>query len=574
MLVLFCTHTFRKIIMDKIWLSSYPSGVPTEIDSLRYQSVVQVLDESFHRYGRRSAFVSMGKHLTYKDMERYSVHVAAWLQSKGVIKGSRVAVMLPNVLHYPILVAGILRAGCTVVNVNPLYTARELEHQLHDSGAETIFILENFAHTLEKVIANTSVKNVVVASMGDLQGMLKGAIVNFVVRSIKKMVPAFSLSNTVSFTDMLEAGGKLSFTHVDLKPSDIAFLQYTGGTTGVAKGAVLSHQNMVANILQVEAWLNPALQKEPSIYTPHMVCALPLYHIFSLTVCSLMGPRIGATNILIANPRDLNDMISTLAKYKIHIFPGVNTLFNGLLNHKAFKKFDFSELRVTVGGGSAVQQSVADRWVEKTGCPIAEGYGLSETSPVASCNLSVLEAYTGTIGLPLPSTDIVLLDDAGQPVALGQQGEIAIRGPQVMQGYWNRPDETALVMTEDGFFKSGDIGVMDSNGYIKIVDRKKDMILVSGFNVYPNEVENIVSQHPGVAECACIGVPDDTTGEAVKVFVVKKDAALTADEVVNFCKKQLTGYKKPKHVEFRDALPKSNIGKILRRELRDEKKSS
>lgn len=560
--------------MEKIWLKSYPTSIPADIDTNRYQNVVELLEESYRRYAQRTAFISMGREISYKELDTYSMQVAAWLKTTGLNKGSRVAVMLPNVLQYPVVIAGILRAGMTVVNVNPLYTARELEHQLQDCGAEAIFILENFASTLQKVIQHTNIKHTVIASMGDLQGFLKSPIINFMVRTVKKLVPNYSLPGALTFNDVLDSGAVTPYYPQTLYPSDIAFLQYTGGTTGVAKGAVLTHQNLVANILQTEVWMNPALHKQPTIYVPHMVCALPLYHIFSLTVCCLMGARIGATNIMIANPRDVSGMISDISKYPVHIFPGVNTLFNGLLNHKSFKKFNFKELRVTIGGGSAVQQSVADRWVKETGCPIAEGYGLSETSPVAACNLSVLDAYTGTIGLPMPSTEIALLDDDENPVALGEQGEICIRGPQVMQGYWNRPDETAHVMTKDGFFKSGDIGIMNDKGFIKIVDRKKDMILVSGFNVYPNEIENVVTQHPDVAECACVGVADDNSGEAVKIFVVRKNQSLTKDDILSFCKQHLTGYKKPRHIEFRDSLPKSNIGKVLRRELRDEKKAA
>jgi long-chain acyl-CoA synthetase len=467
-----------------------------------------------------------------------------------------------------------LRAGYTVVNVNPLYTPRELEHQLNDSGAEAIVILENFAVTLEHVLAKTQVKHVVVARMGDLLGGIKGMIVNFVVRNVKKMVPAFSLPTAVQFKQALAAGSKLSLKPVDLGHDDVAFLQYTGGTTGVSKGATLTHRNVIANVLQSDVWLQPALEKEPKVEQLIVVCALPLYHIFALTSCCLLGTRTGALNIMIPNPRDIPGFVKELAKYKFNMFPAVNTLFNGLLNNAEFAKLDFSGLKVSNGGGMAVQRSVAERWIALTGCPIAEGYGLSETSPVATCNLADTKEYTGSIGLPVPSTEIAILDDAGNPVPLGERGEIAIRGPQVMAGYWNRPDETAKVMTADGFFKSGDVGIMDERGYTKIVDRKKDMILVSGFNVFPTEIEEVVSAHPGVLECACVGVPDAHSGEAVKVFIVRKDPALTAEQVIEYCKEELTAYKKPKYIEFRNELPKSNVGKILRRELRDQKKAA
>jgi long-chain acyl-CoA synthetase len=482
--------------------------------------------------------------------------------------------MMPNVLQYPIAIAGILRAGYTVVNVNPLYTARELEHQLKDSGAEAIIILENFATTLEQVIAKTNVRHIVVASMGEMLGGLKGVIVNFVVRNVKKMVPAFQLPNAVRFKKALADGAGMSLKPVELGQDDVAFLQYTGGTTGVSKGATLSHRNVIANVLQNEAWAQPVLQKEPKVEALTIVCALPLYHIFALTACCLFGTRMGAMNILIPNPRDIGGFIKELAKYKFNMLPAVNTLYNGLLNHPDFAKLDFSGLKVCNGGGMAVQKAVNDKWLKVTGHPIVEGYGLSETSPVATANPPGRDEFTGSIGLPIPSTDIAILDDAGNEVPLGQPGEIAIRGPQVMAGYWNRPDETAKVMTPDGFFKSGDIGVMDEHGYVKIVDRKKDMVLVSGFNVYPNEIEGVVAMHPGVLEVACIGVPDANSGEVVKLFVVRKDPSLTVEQLMDYCKEQFTGYKRPKYIEFRDELPKTNVGKILRRELRDEKKAA
>jgi long-chain acyl-CoA synthetase len=559
--------------MDKFWLASYPAGVPADIDPNRYQSLVQLIDEAFAKYADRNAYVCMGKHMTYGELDQLSKSLAAWLQSTGLQKGARVAIMMPNVLQYPVAIAAILRAGYTAVNVNPLYTPRELEHQLKDSGAEAIFVLENFACTLAKVIANTSVKHVVVASMGEMLGGLKGAIVNLVVRHVKKLVPAFSLPQSITFKQALSTGHGKTPTPVEVGHDDIAFLQYTGGTTGVAKGAVLTHRNLVANVLQAEEWLMPALKQGAKLDQLVFICALPLYHIFALTVCNMLGTREGALNVLIPNPRDIPGFIKELGKYKVNTFPAVNTLYNALLNHPDFAKLDFSGYRCCVGGGMAVQKSVADKWKKVTGCPIIEGYGLSETSPIASANPCTITDYTGTIGLPLPSTEFQILDDDGKPVPLGQPGEIAIRGPQVMAGYWNRPDETEKVMTPDGFFKSGDIGIMDERGYTRIVDRKKDMILVSGFNVYPNEIEGVVAAHPGVLECACVGVPDEHTGEAVKLFVVRKDKSLTAEQLMAYCKEQFTGYKKPKYIEFRDELPKTNVGKILRRELRDEKKA-
>ncbi|HJW53913.1 MAG TPA: long-chain fatty acid--CoA ligase [Burkholderiaceae bacterium] len=560
--------------MDKFWLKSYPKGVPAEIDYTQYRSLVHLMEESFRKYATRNAYVCMDKYLTYAELDDMSQRLGAWLQGKGLKKGARVAIMMPNVLQYPVALAGILRAGCTVVNINPLYTARELEHQLNDSGSEAIIILENFATTLEHVIAKTRIKHVVVASMGDLLGGVKGAIVNFVVRNVKKMVPAYSLPNAVRFKRMLAEGAGMALQPVEISHDDVAFLQYTGGTTGVSKGATLLHRNVIANVLQSEVWLQPALDKAPKVEQLIVVCALPLYHIFALTSCCLLGTRTGAMNLLIPNPRDIPGFIKELAKYKINMFPAVNTLFNGLLHNPEFAKLDFSMLKVSNGGGMAVQRAVAERWFQVTGCPIAEGYGLSETSPVATCNPADAVEYTGSIGLPFPSTDIAILDDDGKQVPLGQPGEIAIRGPQVMAGYWNRPDETAKVMTPDGFFKSGDIGIMDERGYVRIVDRKKDMILVSGFNVYPNEVEDVIAAHPGVLECACVGVPDANSGEAVKLFVVRKDPALTSEQLIDYCKEQLTGYKRPKYIEFRDALPKTNVGKILRRQLRDEKKAA
>ncbi|MDE1180176.1 long-chain-fatty-acid--CoA ligase [Paraburkholderia sp.] len=560
--------------MDRIWLKSYPEGVPATIDASQYRSLVHLLEESFSAFSARNAYVCMGRFLTYGELDTHSHHLAAWLQSRGLAPGARVAVMMPNVLQYPVAVAAILRAGLTVVNVNPLYTPRELEHQLNDSGAEAIVILENFATTLEKVIGTSKIRHVIVASMGDMLGAVKGQIVNFVVRNVKKMVPAFHLPDATRFNTALRDGARQGLAPVTATHDDIAFLQYTGGTTGVSKGAVLSHGNIIANILQGDAWSQPCLKQPPALDAPVTVCALPLYHILALSACMLMGARWGAMNILIPNPRDIPGFVKALSGFRINFFPGVNTLFNALLNNPEFAKLDFSGLRISLGGGMAVQEVVSAKWLKLTGSPILEGYGLSETSPNATLNPATLTAFTGTIGLPVPSTDIAILDESNAPVPLGEAGEIAIRGPQVMSGYWNRPDETAKVMTPDGFFKSGDIGVMDERGYVKIIDRKKDMILVSGFNVYPNEVEGVVAAHPGVLECACVGVPDENSGEAVKLFVVRKDPALTADQLLAYCKDNLTAYKKPRFIEFRDSLPKTNVGKILRRALRDEKQAA
>jgi long-chain acyl-CoA synthetase len=559
--------------MEKFWLKSYPNGVPAEIDYTQYRSLVHLMEEAFQKYASRNAYVCMDKFLTYAELDAYSRKLGAWLQNTGLKKGARVALMMPNVLQYPVALFAVLRAGYAVVNVNPLYTPRELEHQLNDSGAEAIIILENFATTLQQVIGRTKVKHVVVASMGEMLGGVKGMLVNFVVRNVKKMVPAFSLPGAIRFKQALSEGARLTLKPVDIGQEEVAFLQYTGGTTGVSKGATLTHRNVIANVLQNEAWAQPVLETQPKVEALTIVCALPLYHIFALTACCLFATRAGGMNILIPNPRDIPGFIKELSKYKFNMLPAVNTLYNGLLNNPDFAKLDFSMLKVCNGGGMAVQKAVNDRWLKVTGKPIVEGYGLSETAPVATANPPTGK-FNGSIGLPIPSTEIAILNDDGKPVPLGQPGEIAIRGPQVMVGYWNRPDETEKVMTPDGFFKSGDVGVMDEQGFVRIVDRKKDMILVSGFNVYPNEIEAVVAMHPGVLECACIGVPDANTGEAVKLFVVRKDPALTADELMSYCKEQFTAYKKPKYIEFRDELPKTNVGKILRRELRDEKKAA
>ena len=560
--------------MDKIWLKSYPDSVPAEIDCTQYRSVTHLLEESFQKYADRNAFVCMDKFLTYRELDKLSLQMGAWLQSKGLKTGARVAIMLPNVLQYPVAMAAILRAGYTVVNVNPLYTPRELQHQLIDSGSEAIIVLENFATTVEQVLPHTQVKHVIVATMGDLLGGLKGAIVNFVVRKIKKMVPAFSLPGAISFNKMLAEGARLTLQPVQQGHDDIVFLQYTGGTTGVSKGAMLLHRNVIANVLQNEAWMSPVMTPEMRATSMGFMCALPLYHIYSLTVSALMGMRVGGLNVLIPNPRDIPGFVKELAKHKIVVFPAVNTLYNALLNNAEFAKLDFSSYKVCNGGGMALQRNVAERWLKLTGCPLIEGYGMSETSPVVTGNRVDITEFTGTIGLPFPSTEVAILNDDGVEVPLGEPGEIAVRGPQVMAGYWQRPDETAKSMTADGFFKTGDVGVMDERGYVKIVDRKKDMIIVSGFNVYPNEVEDVVASCPGVLECACIGVPDANSGEAVKVFVVRKDPNLTVEQIREHCKHELTAYKKPKYIEFRDELPKTNVGKILRRQLRDEKKAA
>ncbi len=558
--------------MERIWLKHYPPGVPHDVDLSQYSSLVDLIDHGFREHASRNAYAYMDRYFTFGEIDRYSAAFASWLQSQGLAKGARVAIMMPNVVQYPIALAGVLRAGYVVVNVNPLYTPRELEHQLKDSGAEAIVILENFAATLQQVIARTAVRQVIVASLGEMLGFPKSAIVDFAVRRLKKLVPGYSLPGHAKFTETLDAGARRKLEPVTVTQRDVAFLQYTGGTTGVSKGAALTHGNLVANVLQMEAWIVPALHDTSRGPVPGQfvyICALPLYHVFALVVNCLFGMRIGTLNVLIPNPRDIAGFVKELGKYKFNVLPGVNTLYNALLGSEDFRKLDFASLRVANGGGMAVQKATSEKWLALTGVPIIEGYGLSETSPVATCNPILNREYNGTIGLPFPNTEIQILDDAGQVVPLGQPGEIAIRGPQVMAGYWNRPDETAKVMTPDGYFKSGDIGIMDERGYIRIVDRKKDMILVSGFNVYPNEIEQVITTHPGVVECAAVGVPDERSGEAVKVFVVRKDPALTVEQLMDFCKENFTGYKKPKYIEFRDELPKSNVGKILRRELRD-----
>lgn len=555
---------------DRIWLKSYPEGVPADIDVGQYTSLVALMEESFKKYASRSAYSFMGKEITYRQTDSLSQAFAVYLQGLGLAKGDRVAIMMPNVPQYPVAVAAILRAGLVLVNINPLYTPRELEHQLKDSGSKAIIILENFASTLEKCIAATAVKHVVLCAMGDQLGLLKGSLVNYMVRNVKKMVPAYSLPGAVRFNAAIASGSRGTLKKVTLKADDIAVLQYTGGTTGVSKGAVLLHKNLIANVLQNEVWGAPLLNQIPANEQMTEVCALPLYHIFAFTYCMMLAMRMGGKLILIANPRDMPGMLKELSKHKIHVLPAVNTLFNGMANHPDFKLVDWSHLKAATGGGTAVQSGVAKLWKEKTGLPILEGYGLSETSPTASGNPSTATEYSGSIGVPISNTWMKLLDDDGIEVGPGQSGEIAIKGPQVMAGYWQRPDETAKVMTLDGYFKTGDIGVMDERGYFKIVDRKKDMVLVSGFNVFPTELEDVVAQLEGVMECACVGVPDAKTGEAVKLVIVKKDPNLTEAQVRAYCKENLTGYKQPKVVEFRAELPKTPVGKILRRELRDK----
>ena len=552
--------------MEKIWLASYPKGVPAEVDVNEYASVREVFEESCSKFATRPAFTCMGKTLTFGELDTLSAAFGAYLQGAGCKPGTRVALMMPNVLQYPVCLFGVLRAGCTVVNVNPLYTARELQHQLSDSGAEVIVVVENFAHTLQEVVGQTKVRTVIVTSIGELLG-LKGLLVDFVLRHVKKMVRPFAIAGSIRVSDALADGRRRTLERVPIGHDDIAFLQYTGGTTGVAKGAMLLHRNIVANLLQARAWLLPFMEadRREVVITP-----LPLYHIFSLTANCLVFMTVGGENVLIPNPRDIPGLVKEMSKFRFTAFTGVNTLFNALLNNADFAKLDFSSLRLALGGGMAVQQAVALRWKEVTGSPLIEAYGLTETSPAATINPLDLPAYNGAIGLPISSTEAELRDDAGKAVPLGQPGELCIRGPQVMAGYWQRPDETAKVIDKDGWLATGDVGVMDEQGYIRIVDRKKDMILVSGFNVYPNEIEAVLAMNPSVLECAAVGVPDKKSGEAVKLYVVRKEPSLTADALLDYCRENLTAYKCPREVEFRDELPKSNVGKILRRELRDE----
>jgi long-chain acyl-CoA synthetase len=554
--------------LNKPWIQSYPAGMPKEINPDAYPSLVGLFDEAFRKHDGKDFAVCMDKTLSFKELDAMSAHVGAWLQSRGLPRGARVALMLPNILQFPAAMAGILRAGYVVVNVNPLYTPRELEHQLKDSGAEAIIILENFATTLQQVIDKTPVKHVLLCSMGDMLGFVKGMIVNFVVRHVKKMVPAYSLPNAVRFNTAMAEAERMTLKPVQVTRDDIAFLQYTGGTTGVSKGAVLTHRNVIAAMLQAEATMAPALAQEPKVDQVNVIAALPLYHIYALTACALLGMRQGNLLTLIPNPRDIPGFVKELAKRPFHVLPGLNTLFNALANNADFQRLDFSQLKLTQAGGMATQEAVAKKWQGVTGCAVVEGWGMSETTAIGTNNITTSKEFTGTIGVPLPNVDIAIKDDDGNDIAQGKDGEICIKGPNVMQGYWNRPDETAKNMTADGYFRTGDIGFINDKGFVKIVDRKKDMLLVSGFNVYPTEIEGVVVNHPGVLECAVIGVPDVHSGEAVKLFVVRKDPSLTEEAVKNFCNENLTGYKRPKYVEFRDDLPKSNVGKVLRKDLR------
>ncbi len=548
------------------WLAQYPTGTPATIDTNEYRSVAEVMKAAFDRFRHRPAFVNMDKVMSYGDLDQASLRFGCYLRNHlGLKKGDRVAIMLPNVLQYPVALLGILRAGLTVVNTNPMYTARELKHQLNDSGAAAILVLENFATTLEEVIKDTTVKHVVTTAVGDLLGFPKSLIVNFVVKYRKKAVPPFNLPGAVKFNDALSKGAGQSLPPTDIGPEDLAFLQYTGGTTGVSKGAMLTHRNMIANMLQVKHWFGPNVKEgEETIIT-----ALPLYHIFALTCNCLVFMNVGGLNVLITNPRDMAGFVKEIGKYRFTIITGVNTLFNGLLNTPGFSDLDFSTLKLSMGGGMAVQRAVAEKWQQVTHCALFEGYGMTESSPVATVNLPDAREFSGSIGVPAPSTELSIQDDDGKLLAQGEVGEICIRGPQVMKGYWQRPEETAKSITPDGWLRTGDIGKMDERGFFYIVDRKKDMILVSGFNVYPNEIEDVVATHPGVLEVAAVGIPDDKSGEAVKLVIVKKDPNLTIDDVKAHCRAQLTGYKQPKVIEFRAELPKTNVGKILRRELRD-----
>jgi len=550
--------------MEKIWRNSYPAGVPHEIDIEHIPSLVALLEDACAKYSDQVAYISMGKEMTYRQLDEESQHFAGWLQSLGLKKGERVALMMPNLLQYPVALFGTLRAGCVVVNCNPLYTPRELEHQLKDSGATTIVIVENFAHTLEQVIARTAVRHVVVTPMGELLG-LKGHLVNFVVRHVKKLVPAWQLPGSISFNSAMAAGRRHGWQPVALDRDDIAFLQYTGGTTGVSKGAMLTHANIASNVTQAYSWIKPAVREGQEF----IITALPLYHIFALTANCLTFLMIGAKNLLIANPRDIPGFVKEWSKYPVTVMTGVNTLFNALLNSPDFAKLDFSSMRVTLGGGMAVQAPVAERWLKTVGVPLLQAYGLTETSPAATINPLDLHDFNASIGLPISSTEVSVRDDSGAEVPVTQVGEICIRGPQVMKGYWNRPDETANVFYPDGYLRTGDVGYVDQKGFVYLVDRKKDMILVSGFNVYPNEVEEAVAMHPGIIDVAAIGVPDEHSGEAVKIFVVRKDPRITEKDLIEHCRTVLTGYKIPKHVEFRDDLPRTNVGKILRRALKE-----
>jgi long-chain acyl-CoA synthetase len=551
--------------MDRIWLQSYPAGVPADIGIDHCPSLVALFEEACRKYADKVAYISMGVEMTYGELDAKSREFAGWLHAKGLKKGARVALMMPNLLQYPVALFGTLRAGCVVVNCNPLYTPRELEHQLKDSGAEAIVIVENFAGTLQQCIAVTAVKQVVVTPMGEMLGTVKGALVNFVVRNVKKMVPAWSLPGSINFSAALAEGRRHGMEPVALAHDDIAFLQYTGGTTGISKGAMLTHGNITANVMQAHAWIKSVVEEGAEL----VVTALPLYHIFALTANCLTFLMIGARNLLIVNPRDIPGFVKEMGKYPFSVITGVNTLFNALMNDPHFAGLDFSRLKVTLGGGMAVQAPVAERWAKVTGKPILQAYGLTETSPAVTINPLDLEEFNGSIGLPISSTEVSIRDDSGIEVSRGQVGEICVRGPQVMKGYWQRPEETEIAFHPDGFLRTGDMGYVDDKGFVFLVDRKKDMILVSGFNVYPNEVEEAVAMHPGVREVAAIGVPDERSGEAVKIFVVRKDPKVTAEMLIEHCRGLLTGYKVPRHVEFRDDLPRTNVGKILRRALKE-----
>ncbi|CAB3894139.1 long-chain-fatty-acid--CoA ligase [Achromobacter sp. K91] len=550
--------------MERIWQKSYPAGVPADIEMDGVTTLVSVVRESCRRYADKTSYISMGKSLSYAELDRLTRDFAAWLHANGLGRGDRVALMMPNLLQYPVCLFGALRAGCVVVNCNPLYTPHELQHQLADSGARVIVVADNFAATVQKALDGTAIERVVVTSIGELLGPLKGRLVDFVVRRVKRMVPAWSLPGAIRLGDALRAGAAAPFTEVELDQRDLACLQYTGGTTGVAKAAMLTHGNLVANLSQAYAWVRPLVTEGEEC----IVTALPLYHIFALTANCLTFMKMGASNLLIINPRDIPGLVKEMRKVPFSAFTGVNTLFNALLNNPDFARLDFSRLRLTMGGGMAVQRSVADRWRAVTGRSLAQAYGLTETSPAVTINPLDVQEFTGSIGLPVPSTDISIRDDAGQELGVGETGEICVRGPQVTQGYWQRPDETALVLYADGFLRTGDVGYVDEKGYVFLVDRKKDMILVSGFNVYPNEVEDVAALHPGVREVAAVGVPDERSGEAVKLYVIRKDPALDAETLIAHCRKQLTGYKVPRYIEFRDDLPRTNVGKILRRELK------
>ena len=550
--------------MEKIWLNHYDSRVAPEIDPDRYASIIDILDESVAKYGDKTAYINMGQTISFSELDSLSRQFAAYLMNNGFKPGDAIAIMMPNLLQYPVALFGILRAGMTVVNVNPLYTARELKHQLNDSQAKAIIIVENFAHTLDKVVADTGIQEVLLTSLADMLPAPKRWVVNFVVKHVKKMVPSYSLSGAKSFMSALKSGEKLTYTRPEFNNEDLAFLQYTGGTTGVSKGAMLTHRNMIANLEQVSGLLSTVITPGKDL----VVTALPLYHIFALLANCLLFLKFGCPNLLITNPKDMPGFVKELEKYPFAILPGVNTLFNGLLNTPGFSELDFSNFKFGLGGGMAVQRPVAEKWQKVTGTVLLEGYGLTECSPVVAVNPPQLEAYKGAIGLPVPSTDIMLIDDNGNEVAVGESGELWVKGPQVMKGYYNRPEASDEIL-KDGWLATGDIARCDEEGYFYIVDRKKDMILVSGFNVFPNEIEEVAAMHDAVLEVAAIGVPHDVSGEVVKLFIVRKDDSLTAEAVISHCRTHLTGYKVPKHVEFKEELPKTNVGKILRRELRD-----